>query len=173
MYSVVGCRECGALKVVEGRPETTQCPRCGRRTKFGKLHAFYRSEDADDAREARARLLAERSGHGDAYGDVGSFAQLDSEADAAGLGDDDYLEASGVDADEVAEAAERSQRTGTSLGKKDAVTAALRELDRPTEAEVVDWVSDHGVERAYVERTLAKLARNGNVTENDGRYRLL
>lgn len=173
MYSVVGCRECGALKVVEGRPETTQCPRCGRRTKFGKLHAFYRSEDPDDAREARARLLAERSGHGEDYGDLGSFAQLDAAADAAGLGDDDYLEASGVDADEVAEAAERTQGTGNSLGKRDAVTAALRELDRPTEAEIVDWVADHGVERDYVERTLEKLARNGDVTVNGGRYRLL
>ena len=63
MYAVVGCNECDALWVVEGRPESTSCPRCEKRHRFGKLKKFYESEHADEAREARSRLFATRSGN--------------------------------------------------------------------------------------------------------------
>ena len=112
MYSVVGCPDCGALKLVADRPETTQCPRCGRRTKFKKLHKFFQSEDADAAREVRARLLADRGGQRDAYEDLGTFAQLGTDAESAGVDDVEYLEASSVDPGEVVDVVVERARSG-------------------------------------------------------------
>ncbi|WP_254535469.1 DUF5817 domain-containing protein [Halomarina litorea] len=174
MYTVVGCRDCGALKLVEGRPETTRCPRCGRRSQFKKLRAFYRSEDVDAAREARARLLAQRGGNEAAYNEVGSFADIDEAADEAGMDDEEYLERAGLDADEVAAAGERAGRgRGSSGSRKDRVLDALRALDRPTEAEVVEHAEENGVPADYVRTALEKLRHRGEVSETGGRYRLL
>ncbi len=176
MYTVVGCPDCGALKLVEDRPETTRCPRCGRRSQFGKLRSFYRSDDIDAAREARARLLAQRGDNEAAYNEVGSFADIDAAADAAGMDDEEFLERSGLDSDEVAAAGERAGRGrgDTSSGsRKDRVLAALRDLDRPTEEDVVERAGEEGVPPDYVRTALEKLRRRGEVSETGGRYRLL
>jgi hypothetical protein len=176
MYTVVGCRDCGALKIVEGRPETTECPRCGRRSAFEKLRALYRSEEIDAAREARARLLAQRGDAADRYEAVGSFAETDAAADAAGMDDEEYLDRSGVDVEAVSAAGDRADSGQGSTGggsRRDRVLAALRDLDRPTEAEVVERAGEDGVPADYVRRSLEKLRRRGEVSVNDGRYRLL
>jgi hypothetical protein len=178
MYSVVGCPECSAFKIVEDRPETTQCPRCGRRTKFEKLKTFYQSEELDAVREIRARMLAERSGHSESYAELGDFTELDSLADEAGMSAEEYLEHEGFDTETIADAGERAMsETGTgadtSRSKKERVLDALRDLDRPTEQEVIEQAGEVGVPAEYVRDALDKLARRGEVTENDGRYRLL
>lgn len=173
MYSVVGCRECDALKVVEGRPETTECNRCGKRLRFSKLKKFIETENADYARELRASMLANRQGQGEAFAEVDSFAELDAQLDDVGVDDEEYLAGSGIDADEVASAAERADRTGGSRSRKDIVLDALRELDSPTEDDVIAYATEHGVPAEYVSDVLSKLARRGRVSESRGRYRLL
>lgn len=176
MYAVVGCSECGALKIVEGRPDTTQCPRCGKRRKFEKLKKFVETDDADHAREVRASMLANRQDEGEAFAELDSFAEMDEQVDEAVLTDEEYLEASGVDSEAVAEAAERAEsRSASTRGtsRKETVLAALRELDRPTEDEVVGFATEHGVPADYVRDALEKLVRRGEVSESGGRYRLL
>lgn len=176
MYSVVGCPECSALKIVEDRPETTQCPRCERRTAFEKLRKIYQSDDLDAAREIRARLLAEQSGHSDAYAEVDSFAELDSQADDAGMSPEEYLDQIGIDTDATAAAEERAATaTGSAQNKsrKKIVLGALRDLDQPTRQEIVDRADAAGVSEEYVHNALDKLTRDGAVTETGGRYRLL
>ncbi|UPM41781.1 DUF5817 domain-containing protein [Halocatena salina] len=174
MYSVVGCPACSALKIVEDRPETTECPRCGRRTAFEKLRTIYRNDDLDAAREVRARLLAERSGHSDAYAAVDSFAELDAQADAAGMSPKEYLDRMGIDTDDTAAAEERATTGSTREGsRKEIVLGALSDLDRPTREEIVDRAVAAGVPNDYVHDALDKLVQRGTVTETDGRYRLL
>jgi len=90
-YAVVGCSDCNALWVVEGRPETTGCPRCEKRHQFGKLKQFVTTDDEDHAREVRASILANKAGHGDAFAEVDDFATLDDYVEDAGIGDDEYL----------------------------------------------------------------------------------
>jgi len=174
-YAVVGCSDCGALWVVEGRPETTGCPRCETRHRFGKLKQFVTTDDEDHAREVRASILANRADQGEAFAAVEDFATLDDRVEDAGMSDDDYLAASGVDTDEVAAAAERAESSGRSgLSKREAVRTALRELDEPTEREVAAFAAEHGVGGEYVEDALAKFERAGEVVERDGGgYRLL
>jgi len=173
MYAVVGCSNCNALWVVEGRPDTTGCPRCEKRHRFGKLRKFVTTEDEDHAREVRASILANKAGHGDAFAELGDFATLEDYADDAGMSDDEFLAQAGVDTDEVAGVEGRVDASTRSLGKRAAVTTALEDLDEPTAAEVKAFAAEHGVDGEYVERALAKLKRAGDVSESGGRYRLL
>jgi len=171
MYSVVGCNGCSNLWIVDGRPETTRCPRCGKHRTFEKLKKFVETDDEDHAREVRASMLANRQGHGEAFAELDSFAEMDSQADEAGMDDDEFLDRSGVDSEEVTEAANRDARRSTSTSKKQVVLDALTTLDRPTEGEVVGYAGERGVSSEYVETALAKLARRGEISESRGRYR--
>lgn len=175
VYAVVGCGECGALWVVEGRPESTGCPRCGTRHRFDRLRRFVETDDEDRARQARASMLAERSGHGDAFDDLDSFADLGARLDDVGVSDEEYLGAAGIDLDAVAEAAEEATtgRGGGGRSRRAVVESALRELDAPTEASVVDYAAERGVPRAAARRLLDRLVSSGAATVDEGGYRLL
>lgn len=174
MYAVVGCSSCSALWVVDGRPETTSCPRCGTRHRFERLKRFAETDDAEAARHARAALLAEREGRAEAFAELGSSADLEARAEAAGIDDAAYLEASGVDPNEVTAAGERAERGERSRrSRREIIVDALSELDRPTEEEVIAYAAEHGVPAEYADRALEKLVRRGEVSEQDGRYRPL
>lgn len=173
MYAVVGCSDCSALWVVEGRPETTQCPRCGSRKQFGNLKRFVTTEDADHAREVRASMLANRSGHGDAFAELDDFATMNTYVDEPVVSDDAYLERAGIDADEVAAAGERAESSGASLSRKERVERAIEVLDDPTEDAVVEYCEAHGIPADYTQDALEKLVRAGEASESRGRYRPL
>ena len=171
MYAVVGCGECNALWIVEGRPETSQCPRCGTTRAFEKRRQFVTTDDEDHAREVRASMLAARQGHGDAFAELDSFAELDDRIEDAGVDEETYLRESGVDPDEVQSVAPDESSGSTS--REAVVREALRELEEPTESDVVTYARRHDVPASYTERALEKLLRAGEVSENRGVYRLL
>jgi len=167
MYSVVGCNECRNLWVVDGRPETTKCPRCGKRHRFEKLKAFAETDTSDAAARVRSSMLAERS-------DEGEFLDpADIDIEGVGVDDEELLTASGLDADEVAEAGERATDSGGSRSRKQVVVDALEDLPEPTAADIVAYAEREGVPADYVERTLEKLRRAGEVSVSDGVYRRL
>jgi hypothetical protein len=174
MYAVVGCGECSALWVVADRPETTSCPRCGKRHRYAKLKRFVTTDDEDHARDVRASMLANRQGQGEAFAELDSFAALEEQVEDAGVSDAEYLEGSGLDADAVAAAGDRaSGGGGGSPSRRDTVLNALDALDEPTEADVVAYAGERGVDAEYVRRSLRKLVRGGEVSESRGRYRKL
>ncbi|WP_257298302.1 DUF5817 domain-containing protein [Haloarchaeobius sp. FL176] len=173
MYHVVGCSDCGALRIVEGRPETTRCGTCGTRTQFSKVKSFVETDDLDHAREVRASMLANRQGEGEAFAAMDSFAELEADVADGVLDDDAFLEASGLDVDRVNEAGDRATETRSSTSRKETVKNALRDLDGPTAEEVVAYADERGVPGDYVERALTKLVRQGEVSESRGQYRLL
>ncbi|MFB6352820.1 MAG: DUF5817 domain-containing protein [Halobacteriales archaeon] len=174
MYRVVGCRDCGALWVVAERPETTRCPRCSKRHQFESLHAFAETEDEAAARRARGALLAERAGAGEAFEGLDDLGKPDTQLDAVGVDDAATLAAEGVDPESVADAGERAS-AGPARGpnRRQAVLGALDALDRPTEAEVVDYATDRGVPAEAVPALLSRLVHAGEVSESGGRYRRL
>jgi len=174
MYAVVGCSDCSALWVTEGRPETTQCPRCGTRRKHAKSRKFVETDDEAHAREVRASMLANRQGEGDAFAELDSYAEMERQVDDAGVDDETYLEDSGVDTDAVSAAAERVEQGATGgSSRKETVTSALRELDEPTEDDVVAYAEKRGVPGSYTRKALTKLVRAGKASESRGQYRLL
>ncbi|NKE34291.1 replication protein H [Natronococcus sp. JC468] len=174
MYAVVGCSECSHLWMIEGRSETTQCPRCGSRKAYERRKKFVETDDADHARDVRASMLANRQGEGEAFAKLDSFSELERDVADGVVDDETYLEESGLDADELAAAGERDPRGTTNSGsKKEIVERALAELERPTAEEVADYAGEHGVSAEYVRDALEKLTRRGEVSESRGRYRRL
>lgn len=171
MYAVVGCGECEALWVVGGRPETSECPRCGHRREHALRTKLYTTDDADEAREARARLLAERHDAGDAFESVSTFPER--ETWEAAVGEETYLSESGVDPEAVADAGERAASPRKRQSRTETVRAALCELDAPTAAEVRAYCTERDVDAAFVEAALLELEQAGEVTEQDGAYRLV
>ena len=174
MYAVVGCGACHHLWIVEGRPDTSQCPRCGSRKPFAKRKRFVETDDVDHAREVRASMLANRQGEGEAFAELDSFAELESTVDGGVVDDEAYLEASGIDVETITEAGERASRGPVNHGsKKEIVESALSDLDDPTEADVLEYAESRGVSPEYTRNALEKLRRRGAVSEHGGRYRLL
>jgi len=175
MYAVVGCTDCSALWLVEGRQQTAQCQRCGKTHQFEKLKKFVETDDEDHAREVRASMLANRQDHGEAFAEVDSFAELESQVDEAVVDDTEYLEGSGIDADAVDEAADRAMErsAGGGQSRKETVLEALRTLEEPTEDDVVAYAGERDVPAEYVRDSLQKLARRGRVSKSRGVYRLL
>jgi len=174
VYSVVGCTDCQALWVVADRPDTTQCPRCGKRHQFPKLKQFASSEDETIAREARAALLADRQDQSDAFADLDSMSEMEARIDDAGVDDEAYLGGSGIDADAVAEAGDRATSgAGGSTSRRDTVLAALDALDEPTTDEVVAYASERDVPADYTREALDRLVRAGEATRSGDTYRLL
>jgi len=171
MYAVVGCSDCTMLWIVEGRPETSQCPRCGTRRQYSKRRQFVTTDDEDHAREVRASMLAQRQDRGDAFAELPSFAEMETHVDEAGPSDETYLAGSGVDPDAAAEAGERASESRDSRSRKETVELALRELDEPTEEDVVAYADERGVPAEYARKALRKLVRAGEATENGGVYR--
>lgn len=167
MYSVVGCSDCQHLWVVEGRPETTQCPRCRTRHRFEKLKAFAETESSEAAARVRGSMLADRA-------DEGEFVDpAEIDPDEVGMSDEAYLSAAGLDAEAATAAGERATEGGGSRSRRQVVLDALADLEEPTADAVREYAAEAGVPESYVERALEKLRRAGEVTESDGVYRTL
>ncbi|MBZ6493820.1 DUF5817 domain-containing protein [Natrinema longum] len=174
MYAVVGCSECSNLWIIEGRSETTQCPRCGSRRAYEKRKKFVETDDVAHARDVRASMLANRQGEGEAFAELDSFRALEDDVADGVVDDDEYLEEAGLDVDEIDAAGDRDPRGPTRSGsKKEIVERALERLEEPTEADVVDYAAERGVGADSVRTILEKLTRRGVVSESRGRYRLL
>ncbi|AWB26258.1 DUF5817 domain-containing protein [Halococcoides cellulosivorans] len=170
MYAVVGCRDCGAFWVIEERPESTECPRCGTRHPTDRLKRFVETTDADAAREARGAMLAADAGFEELYDRLASFDRLDAAADAAGPDPDELLAAAGIDPATAADAASRDR---SSLGRLEVVQRAIERADPATEAAIVERATDHGLDAETVHEALAALREQGTVVVADGSYRLV
>lgn len=178
MYAVVGCSDCSALWVLSDprSQDRATCSRCGRRHRVSNLRHLFEAEEAETARQARARILARRQGEGEAFDDVPSGADLERAADEAGVDEEAYLARSGLDPDAVAAAGERAGEGSGSTGSGDrasVVRAAVREQAEPTADEVVAYATERGVPAEAARDLLGRLRKRGVVTRQAGRYRLL
>ncbi|MFD1570974.1 DUF5817 domain-containing protein [Halorubrum laminariae] len=176
MYAVVGCNECAAMWLLSD-PQTSDsatCPRCGKTHRTTKLKRFFESDDRAAAREARAALLAKKRDESAAFADVAHVSELEHAVDDAGVDDDEYLEAAGIDADAVAEAGARAEGgRSDSKSRTEIVRHAVEAADDPTEAAVVERAADHGMSAETARTILEKLTRRGDLSESGGRYRIL
>ncbi|QCC46768.1 DUF5817 domain-containing protein [Halobellus limi] len=180
MYAVVGCTDCEHLWILKDprAAETATCPRCGRTYRTKKLRRFVEDENREAARQGRAALLAKRGGNSEAFAETAHVAEMEREIDERGgaVDEAEYLEGSGLDAEEVAAAGERAERganAGSGGSRIDVVREALREGDAPTADDVASYAADRGVPAEKAREILTKLSRRGEVTESGGTYRLL
>lgn len=176
MHAVVGCSDCSALWVVttDGDQATATCPRCGSRHQFDRLKRFVETPDEAHAREVRASMLAARQGEDDAFAAVDSFGDLEDRLDDAGVDDDDYLAAGGVDPDAAREAGERATAgQGGSRSREETVRAALRDLETPDRDAVCEYAAERGVPESAAADLLDRLHERGELLESDDGLRLL
>lgn len=176
MYAVVGCTNCSMLWLLADpdSADSAACPRCETTHRTEKLKRFFESDDRAAAKEARAALLAKQQGDSETFAEVAHVSELEAQAEKAGIDDQEYLEASGIDADSVAAAAESTDSGASS--DDEIVRKAVKQAgddDRPTDTEIVAYAADRGVPREKAERLLEKLCRAGDASESRGRYRLL
>ena len=174
MYAVVGCSDCGTywlLSDPDGQDSAT-CRRCGKSHRTRKLRRFFESEDRSAAVQARAELLARKSGDADSFEAAGTAADHERAVEEAGrmVDDREYLEGSGLDADEIDRAGDVSG--GGTRSRDEVVRDALRE-GNTTEAGVVEYATDNGVPAEAARDLLDRLRRRGEVTESRGEYRIL
>lgn len=171
MYAVVGCTECGTYWLLTDpkASDSATCPTCGRRHQTTKLNRFYETEDREAAREARAALLAKKHGNSEAFDEVGHVSELETKVEESGLSEREYLEQSGLDADEVAAAGNTSKSSSRSRDEK--VRDAVHEGG--TEEEILTRAVDDGVPRGAAEKLLEKLRRQGEVIQSGGELRLV
>jgi DNA-directed RNA polymerase subunit RPC12/RpoP len=170
MYAVVGCSACSALWILEGRQETARCPQCGKTHQYKKLKKFVETEDADHAREVRASMLASRGGHAESFAAVDSFGELDSQVERPVIENEELLEGAGIDSEEVAVA---NETEATTASRKEIVLAAVNESEHATSETITAYAADRGVPEDYVEQTLEKLVRAGELTQHQREYRRL
>lgn len=174
MYAVVGCGDCGTYWLLSDPDDqdSATCPRCRTSHRTRKLRRFFESDDQSAAVQARAKLLAEKHGHADAFDDAGTAVDHERAVEEAGrmVDDREYLEASGLDADEVDAAGDVSG--GSSRSRDEIVRDSLRE-GYVTESAVVEYATDHGVPAEAARDLLERLHRRGEVSESGGEYRLL
>ncbi|MFP4530001.1 MAG: DUF5817 domain-containing protein [Halodesulfurarchaeum sp.] len=171
MYAVVGCSNCQALWIVEGRPETTSCPRCRTRHEFDRLKQFVRTEDRAEAREVRTAMLASAQGREEAYEKLDSIGAMEAALDSAGVDDEEYLAEHGIDPEAIAAAGERD--AGGSKSRRDRILEAIDSLEEPTEESVIEYASQRGVPADAVRTALEKLAREGTIVRGPSGYRRL
>jgi DNA-directed RNA polymerase subunit M/transcription elongation factor TFIIS len=127
MYAVVGCNNCSNLWLLSNADaaETATCSRCGKTHQTQKLRRFFESEDHAEARQARAAILAGKQGANEAFQQVDSVAEMERRLDDAGIGDREFLERSGFDAetiDDTEAAGDVSSRSSRS--RRDVLTTA-------------------------------------------------
>ncbi|MFB6085508.1 MAG: DUF5817 domain-containing protein [Halodesulfurarchaeum sp.] len=171
MYAVVGCSNCRALWIVEGRPETTSCPRCRTRHQFERLKQFVRTEDREEAREVRAAMLASAQDREEAYERLDSIGEMEEAIDSVGVGDEEYLTEHGLDPKAIADAGKASDSGSTS--RRDRILDVIETLEEPTEEAILEYARDRGVPADAVRTALEKLARRGEIVEGPSGYRRL
>lgn len=177
MYAVVGCTDCSMLWLLSDPHSSTtaQCPRCGRTHQTKNLKRLFESDDRTAAQQARSALLAKKQGNSEAFAEVDHVADLEPQTDQPVIEDREYLEASGIDADEAAAAGDHSAGGGSKPRDeivREAVDAAGGD-GRPTESEIISYAEQQGVPPEKASELLIKLCRRGEASESGGRYRLL
>ncbi|MFD1641846.1 DUF5817 domain-containing protein [Halohasta litorea] len=175
MYAVVGCNDCSMLWLLSDPrvSKTAQCPRCGKTHQTKKLKRLFESDDRTAAQQARSALLAKKQGQSESFADLDHVADLEAQTDEPVIADREYLEAAGLDAEEVAAAGDHS--AGGSKSRDEIVREAVEAAgdDKPTESEILDYAERQGVPAEKASELLIKLCRRGEASESGGRYRLL
>lgn len=173
MYAVVGCTECSALWIIETGADTAGCPRCDTRHRTTQLKHLFETESEDQAREARASMLASRQGDSETYAELEDYGTLEEQVGDGVVDDTEYLSGAGLDPESVAAAGERATTSPSSQSRREIVVSAVTSLDAPTAADIIAYAEERGVPESATRALLEKLRRKGLVTERNGSYRLL
>ncbi|MFB6254148.1 MAG: DUF5817 domain-containing protein [Halobacteriaceae archaeon] len=169
MFAVVGCRECSALWVISLDIQSTKCPQCGHQHQVDKLKKFITTENKDEAIELRSAMLAKRQGHADAFANLDGFSELEEQLADAGIDDTEYLNAKGIDVDDVS----MDRNESLHQSREEIIKQAIDTLDEPTTESIIQYAVSHGVSEEFSRSTLEKMRQEGIIAKQNSIYRIL
>ncbi|MCX2819532.1 hypothetical protein EGH25_09240 [Haladaptatus sp. F3-133] len=162
MYKVVGCSNCESVKIAVEDDEKTVCNRCQNQIDVADARAIFRSENLEEAKEARSMALARQQGF-DGIADEIVEGGIVSENVGDRFGEDELMEDRGIDTDAVEEAGEVNRETtdGDSKPQTRIVKDAVEFLDEPTDEDVAEFAEERGVDRDKAFELVDKLCMEG------------
>ncbi|MFP4174956.1 MAG: DUF5817 domain-containing protein [Halobacteriales archaeon] len=175
MYKVVGCSNCESVKIAVEGDETTVCNRCQNQIDVDAARTIFRSEDLEEAKEARSIALARQQGFDDIADDIVEGGIV-SENVGERFGEDEILEDRGVDTEAVEKAGEvsRDATDGESKPQTRIVKDAVEFLDEPTDDDIAEFAEERGVARDKAFEIVDKLCMEGEAMRTrEGTVRLL
>jgi hypothetical protein len=175
VYKVVGCSNCGSVKIAVEENETTVCNRCQKQIDVDSARAIFRSEDLQEAKEARSMALAREQGFDDIADEIVEEGVV-SENVGERFGEDELLQDRGVDTEKVEEAGEVSRQKTDADSKPQTriVKDAVEFLDQPTDDDVAEFAEERGVGREKAFEILDSLCMEGEAMRTrEGVVRLL
>jgi predicted Rossmann fold nucleotide-binding protein DprA/Smf involved in DNA uptake len=165
MYIIVICPDCETPRIVKDDPETIECFNCGKRHQQRKLRIFCKTDNAAEARRVKGQIVAEQRGLDDVFDELGA---IDVEASTQRV-NDVFMQQTGL-ADALREDATASRKSSSPVAL---IKQAIRDTSEPTEDRILAVVAEHGMDAKKAQRTLSKLFQQGEITEQNGEYRVL
>jgi SOS response regulatory protein OraA/RecX len=167
MYTVIICPNCEFPQIVADDPKRTDCQRCRDGLKFRKLKRFFTSSSLDEAQYARGTIAAQQRG-------VDDVDELPHNLDTEGVSDrleTELFEANNMNKADIEDQASTSSSINRS--PPELLKDAIRSLDEPTEQQILEYTTEHGLSRDRATQVLSKLERHAEVMRPDGSYRLI
>jgi hypothetical protein len=175
VYKVVGCSNCESVKIAVEDDEKTVCNRCQNQIDVADARAIFRSENLEEAKEARSMALARQQGF-DGIADEIVEGGIVSENVGDRFGEDELMEDRGIDTDAVEEAGEVDRETtdGDSKPQTRIVKDAVELLEEPTDEDIAEFAEERGVDREKALDIIDKLCMEGEAMRTrEGTVRLL
>lgn len=163
------------MKIATEGNETTVCNKCQSQIDLKKARKMFRSEDLEEAKEARSMALARRQGF---EGIADEIAQegIVSETVTERFGEDEVMEKEGIDTEAVEEAGDvnRAKTDSESKPQTRIVRDAVEFLDEPTDDDIADFAEERGVGREKAFEIVDRLCMEGEAMRTrEGVVRLL
>lgn len=151
MYNVIVCPDatCRGVSIVDGRPDTCECRRCRSARVLGSYRIGYTAETADEARHARAKLVAKISSSGPSYEEL---------IDSGALSFD---------------SSEPSVEATDTRSPEETLRDAVQEATPQTEAEIVNYAVEAGMTQQKAEKLFERMRRAGEVIKSENEFELL
>jgi len=175
VYIVVGCSDCESVKIATEGNETTVCNKCQSQIDLKKARRIFRSDDLEEAKEARSMALARRQGFGGIAEEIAEEGIV-SDTVTERLGEDELMEEEGVDTEAVEEAGDvsRDATDGESKPQARIVKDAVEFLDEPTDDDIAEFAEERGVGHEKAFEIVDKLCMEGEAMRTrEGVVRLL
>lgn len=176
MYSVIGCSNCESVKIVQGNPETTVCNRCQTQITLAKVQVIFKSEDLQEAKEARSLAMAKRNGFEYLAEEMVDREILADDVTRNVAEEELIREKSGDSPEEIQDAGDidKPKTAEERDPKKRIVKDAIEFLDEPKDDDVVEFAEDRGVDPEQAVEIVDKLCMEGEAMRTrEGTIRLL
>lgn len=167
-YTVVPCKNCDNIWIVQGTPNETTCTLCNERYKFKKLKKLFQTNDKEKAREARALKQAEINGIDHIFKSLLEDGEFDKDVTKSVI-DKEYLRKKGINPSIVEDDEKEDNKS-----KEGRIKDIIDKLDKPTDENIVKKAKEYGISEEKSKEIVDKMCRDGRaMRKRNGEIRIL